>query len=1391
MDGRDPPRKRGDIKLKNWKALHPLRPRFGSPEYGSRTILDACQALVPKINAALQVLKDENHDVTAFTDVLAMTEFFLKKITVTLATPENNVEPNGEALQLLETILHKYKKLVKRFAARPKFFSSRTRRYTLSLTNIWLRQEARGAGEKNGASWSGPEKKESQTAALDEISIVEARSLWAKIQCADLGCVPWDHFFKLFEKTLNISVSPHDEAILKNLMTKTGVDYLRPSEFNNFLKTFDLGNLSTSCVQNAKQMWFSSGFYAWCCAWDAKKFLQFEEPGNYCLTLSASTRAYFELNVVTSPGVVQTWWIRSDLPNGVYASESPKQTDEAYYKSMSILLHQCNAVTPFISECLSEEGFYGDLSGEEITEMLATSPDWTYIISHEANKLYEAPEKPDKMNAKDAAEGVTRFFLQASYRLKDKIMILNIDRTKDGFRFAVPLEGRNSRRNSKRSIPKALPASQPGSGSPSGLLRSSDAIVVPAIQPTLGSLLHTRRDVLKYNFSFDNVPHLGIMPFLNSLGPSVDLVGPEKEKEGVLLSHKSHICAETIGGYPSASLGSILCDRFHVRCMGDRTIFCLADGCNWGPRSRTAAMKASLAFIEYMSDPKIQSESNTLSALKEHLLRSFRVAHARIIAEINPDEIWTIGQTTLLCGVMVPLLNNKNYKWGIVFFTVGDCKLFLYNEFAGARDLTYGNRANARNAKDTGGRLGPYVDGGQPDLRNLKSFFYPLETGDCFIAVSDGVYDNMDPETLGYSPSQLQIPFATWEEIPPDELEAIKDMFICQHMNDVIGRCKQKTPYFVARTLIKHGMETTLKSREFMEAHPNNPEPEDHLTFPGKMDHITAIVIRAGSMLEAQTNKEKKRMVKEEMKVKENFLKKTKDKPEELMFLVKKNSKSVVPKVTWKVNNKSVASSTGDPPHERKFSMKGPTQLNQMVKSSLLNCAGMTINTMLDDYDPPSEYFNIESVPKRDGTIAVFAANTVLGSSEPAMKITDLYMQCMLKNIELTKDTLEIADLLADATELCHKSLVTPNVYTSENALLLAAICLRHPEDYAIKTSKTFTILLVNVGNARAFYWDYLKHQLTELTPNNKTRDNGVLGPSANSDETPNFFKMSVYSNLGDTRGIVLFLSPGVCNVLDPYYVGKKIEDHHTTGEEIEEVTRQHRLKKITKLLKTARANVVSDHSAVILEYVNHKACRNLDYDDLMASTKSNDPRRPKLDKGRPGAYFGHASCVAFRVGPFQEEDVEERAKIVPPKSRPNTPRQKETKDRVGAMRSASAVDIRKLPRMDGRIGEEDPIKPKTARDKGSGLQRRGTDKKVAKKSSAGASTPKSDSDGERDASLSPKDSSRDKDDLTASSGSRSGRLSRRSSSSKVATMKEVAQKEKESTPKVSSDEGV
>lgn len=48
------------------------------------------------------------------------------------------------------------------------------------------------------------------------------------------------------------------------------------------------------------------------------------------------------------------------------------------------------------------------------------------------------------------------------------------------------------------------------------------------------------------------------------------------------------------------------------------------------------------------------------------------------------------------------------------------------------------------NGRISGGRLGPYLNGGTPDFRNLQLYMHPCEADDFIIIVSDGVHGKMN-----------------------------------------------------------------------------------------------------------------------------------------------------------------------------------------------------------------------------------------------------------------------------------------------------------------------------------------------------------------------------------------------------------------------------------------------------------------------------------------------------------------------------------------------------------------------------------------------------------------------------------------------------------------------
>lgn len=154
-------------------------------------------------------------------------------------------------------------------------------------------------------------------------------------------------------------------------------------------------------------------------------------------------------------------------------------------------------------------------------------------------------------------------------------------------------------------------------------------------------------------------------------------------------------------------------------------------------------------------------------------------------------------------------------------------------------DITTGNRIS--DAKMTGGHLGPKSGPNEalllPDLGNFTIHITPCSKGDMFVLMSDGVHDNLDPESLNVEPQVVGLEYAAWGEVPVDERTRAKDIYradlVAQHVDNT------RSPSEIAVNMLKWVRKVTENKRLFME---NNSGKEEPAELPGKMDHTTLVV---------------------------------------------------------------------------------------------------------------------------------------------------------------------------------------------------------------------------------------------------------------------------------------------------------------------------------------------------------------------------------------------------------------------------------------------------------------------------------------------------------------------------------------------------------------------
>jgi len=326
-------------------------------------------------------------------------------------------------------------------------------------------------------------------------------------------------------------------------------------------------------------------------------------------------------------------------------------------------------------------------------------------------------------------------------------------------------------------------------------------------------------------------------------GPGVVKIDGE-EKEDLFVSTRSVSTYPLLPG--GEKDGDPIADRLYVQLHENRALMAVADGCNWGRRPQLAAQDAIAAFSVYFNER--QEHIRDLQDAGHYLLRSFSEAHNRICS--GKEDIWEAGTTTLLGALVLELepVNDTDPRWGFLCASVGDCKAFIASpKYKRITDITIGNRNNVTDNRDPGGRLGPYVGNGWPDLRNLKLYFTPAEEDDIAVMMSDGVHDNLDPQTLGKTPQELNLPNNSWDELSHDALIKTKATYMTNLLSSIVFGDDHPSPAVITNRLINHCMEVTRKAREFMEKNPHKKQPTDYVEFPGKMDHTTCISFVIGN----------------------------------------------------------------------------------------------------------------------------------------------------------------------------------------------------------------------------------------------------------------------------------------------------------------------------------------------------------------------------------------------------------------------------------------------------------------------------------------------------------------------------------------------------------------
>jgi len=318
-------------------------------------------------------------------------------------------------------------------------------------------------------------------------------------------------------------------------------------------------------------------------------------------------------------------------------------------------------------------------------------------------------------------------------------------------------------------------------------------------------------------------------------------------------------------------------DSFYAEAYYNSLIFGVADGIGWGVPSRRASQSALLGFMmainEYYSKRK-GSQIDTIS-MAQACYSGIELGHSCVFSN-------TESKTTFCGGILVKLddFEEENFtdssedssvsdssecsddnvpRWIFVGISVGDSLIYRYSTSTmEVKELTVSDRTGG--VRDAGGHLG----GKEPDLKNMAYHCCLANEGDLFIAVSDGVHDNLDPEVLKcpLSESGFEIPDGVedWEDLNTIEKNEKKRRFKEEKLLEIIESVNEVSPRAVTDAIISEIEEITRAQRkgyeegsrlqrdwdkmEETERNDLNKWVQETLKSPkGKFDHVTCLCV--------------------------------------------------------------------------------------------------------------------------------------------------------------------------------------------------------------------------------------------------------------------------------------------------------------------------------------------------------------------------------------------------------------------------------------------------------------------------------------------------------------------------------------------------------------------
>ena len=258
----------------------------------------------------------------------------------------------------------------------------------------------------------------------------------------------------------------------------------------------------------------------------------------------------------------------------------------------------------------------------------------------------------------------------------------------------------------------------------------------------------------------------------------------------------------------------------------------LAKGMGQGTRPLLAARRAAEEAMRYLDSKREQMRD--LWDVGHFLLRAFSEADKEI--RKGAEEKWECATSCLLVVLCVQLEGEREGepKWGVVCANVGSSKAFLISS-GGKRevlDITKGSQDISNDPRDCGGRLGPYVDDGDPDLRNLRLNFAPCSPDDVVFVMTVGVYNYK-----GYIADVA---------MTGEDAQQFRDDSTCSRLHSLLSFSSGLSPSSCTERMMEECMEYSHTLRRYLETI-RRARRGDIQQMVGSMNHCACIAFLSPS----------------------------------------------------------------------------------------------------------------------------------------------------------------------------------------------------------------------------------------------------------------------------------------------------------------------------------------------------------------------------------------------------------------------------------------------------------------------------------------------------------------------------------------------------------------